>query len=96
MSGVRVSWDTPWALHARRATNWVEEGLRAPASWRPLLFFALPERLAAHGQVTTTRRLRLKRDRWEATERAPAPITGLTQCLPLFGLPADGRPERHP
>jgi RimJ/RimL family protein N-acetyltransferase len=54
------------------------------------------ERLAAHGQVTTTRRLRLKRDRWEATERAPVTITGLTQCLPLFGLPADGRPERHP
>ncbi len=46
------------------------------------------ERLAAHGQVTTTRRLRLTRDRWEATDRAPVTITGLTQCLPLFGLPA--------
>jgi RimJ/RimL family protein N-acetyltransferase len=54
------------------------------------------ERLAAHGLVTTTRRLRLKRDRWEATERAPVTITGLTQCLPLFGQPADGRPETHP
>src|SRR5690348_12731551 len=46
------------------------------------------ERLAAHGQVTTTRRLRLTRDRWEATDRAPVTITGLTQCLPLFGRPA--------
>ena len=35
MSGVRVSWDTPWALHARRATNWVEEGLRATADGGP-------------------------------------------------------------
>jgi RimJ/RimL family protein N-acetyltransferase len=54
------------------------------------------ERLAAHGQVTTTRRLRLTRDRWEATGQAPVTITGLTQCLPMFGLPADNRPQRHP
>ena len=54
------------------------------------------ERLAAHGQVTTTRRLRLTRDRWEATGRASVTITGLPPCLPLFGLPAESQPERHP
>ena len=53
------------------------------------------ERLAAHGQVTTTRRLRLTRDRWEAAGRVPVTITGLPSCLPLFGLPAESRPERH-
>jgi hypothetical protein len=25
ISAVRVRWDTPWALHARRATKWVEK-----------------------------------------------------------------------
>jgi RimJ/RimL family protein N-acetyltransferase len=47
------------------------------------------ERLAAHGEVTTTRRLRLTRDRWQATDRAPVTVTGLRRCLPLFGLPDD-------
>jgi RimJ/RimL family protein N-acetyltransferase len=45
------------------------------------------ERLAAHGRVTTTRRLRLTRDRWEAADRVPVTVTGLARCLPLFGLP---------
>jgi len=54
------------------------------------------ERLSAHGQVTTTRRLRLTRDRWEATDRASVTIAGLPPCLPLFGLPAESQPERHP
>ena len=45
------------------------------------------ERLAAHGRVTTTRRLRLTRDRWEAADRVHVTVTGLAQCLPLFGLP---------
>ena len=49
------------------------------------------ERLAAHGQVTTTRRLRLTRHQWESTDRPPVTITGLAPCLPMFGLPADGR-----
>ncbi len=48
------------------------------------------ERLAARGRVTTTRRLRLTRDRWEATDRVPVTVTGLAPCLPLFGLPGDG------
>lgn len=48
------------------------------------------ERLAAGGRVTTTRRLRLTRDRWEAADRAPVTVTGLAPCLPLFGLPGDG------
>ncbi len=48
------------------------------------------ERLAARGRVTTTRRLRLTRDRWEAASRVPVTVTGLAPCLPLFGLPGDG------
>lgn len=48
------------------------------------------ERLAARGRVTTTRRLRLTRDRWEATDRVPVTVTGLGPCLPLFGLPGEG------
>ena len=48
------------------------------------------ERLAAHGQVTITRRLRLTRERWEAADRVPVTITGLEPCLPLFGLRGDG------
>ena len=49
------------------------------------------ERLAARGQVTTTRRLRLTRDRWEASGRVPVTVTGLARCLPLFGLPVASR-----
>jgi RimJ/RimL family protein N-acetyltransferase len=49
------------------------------------------ERLAAHGRITTTRRLRLTRDRWEAADRVPASVAGLAPCLPLFGLRDDGR-----
>lgn len=52
------------------------------------------ERLAARGQVTTTRRLRLSRDRWEASGRVPVTVTGLARCLPLFGLPGGGRPDQ--
>jgi RimJ/RimL family protein N-acetyltransferase len=48
------------------------------------------ERLAAHGRVTTTRRLRLTRDRWEAADRVPVTITGLAPCLPFFGLLGTG------
>jgi len=33
------------------------------------------------------RRLRLIRDRWQATDRVPVTVTGLDPCLPLFGLP---------
>jgi hypothetical protein len=44
------------------------------------------ERLAAGGRATTTRRLRLPRARWEMSERIPVPVTGLSPCLPLFGL----------
>ena len=44
------------------------------------------ERLAASGCATTTRRLRLPRARWEMSERIPVSVTGLSPCLPLFGL----------
>lgn len=53
------------------------------------------ERLATHGRVTTTRRLRLTRDRWQAADRMPVAITGLAQCLSQFWLPSDGLPERQ-
>jgi RimJ/RimL family protein N-acetyltransferase len=46
------------------------------------------ELAVAHGRVTTTRRLRLTRDRWQTADRIPVTITGLPPCLPLFGLPA--------
>jgi RimJ/RimL family protein N-acetyltransferase len=48
------------------------------------------ERLAARGRATTTRRLRLTRDRWEAADRVPVTVTGLAPCPPLFGLPGEG------
>jgi hypothetical protein len=35
ISAVRVSWDTPWALHARRATKWVEKACGHPAEGSP-------------------------------------------------------------
>jgi RimJ/RimL family protein N-acetyltransferase len=38
------------------------------------------------GRVTTTHRLRLPREQWEATNRSPVTITGLAACRPLFGL----------
>ena len=47
------------------------------------------ERLAAHGRATTTRRLRLTRDRWQATDHVPVTVTGLAPCRPLFGLHSD-------
>jgi RimJ/RimL family protein N-acetyltransferase len=47
------------------------------------------ERLAARGRATTTRRLRLTRDRWQATDRVPVTVTGLAPCRPLFGLHSD-------
>ena len=54
------------------------------------------ERLAAHGRATTTRRLRLTRDRWQATDRVPVTVTGLAPCRPLGSTamihPEDGAP----
>jgi len=50
------------------------------------------ERLAKNGQVTTTRRLRLSRARWEKSDRIPVSITGLQPCLPLFGLQEHDEP----
>ena len=53
------------------------------------------ERLAAAGHATTTRRLRLPRARCEMTDRIPVSVTGLTPCLPLFGLPTAVDPDQH-
>ena len=34
----------------------------------------------------TNIRLRLPRARWEMSERIPVSVTGLSPCLPMFGL----------
>lgn len=46
------------------------------------------ERAARDGRVLTTRRLRLSRSRWEQFATVPVTVTGLQQCLPMFGLRA--------
>jgi RimJ/RimL family protein N-acetyltransferase len=51
------------------------------------------ERYVVRGRATTSRRLRLPRDRWEAHRHVPVSIDGLSPCLPLFGLPDPDRPE---
>src|SRR5438445_1469750 len=65
--GVRVRWDTPWALHARRATKWVEEGLRAPADGGPHAV-----RIEAHQPRPTRSRARIRDTRLrDAASKAP-------------------------
>jgi len=39
------------------------------------------------GRPALTRRLRLERADWQATQTIPVQIHGLPPCLPLFGLP---------
>jgi RimJ/RimL family protein N-acetyltransferase len=49
----------------------------------------------AGGQVRTTRRFRLSRERWERFRQTPVTISGLDPCLPLFGAgPAGAGPAR--
>ncbi|WP_327287498.1 GNAT family N-acetyltransferase [Streptomyces sp. NBC_01198] len=43
------------------------------------------------GRRTTMRRLRLPRAGWEVGRRVPVTTTGLTPCLPLFGLPPEAK-----
>ena len=50
------------------------------------------ERAASAGRATTSFRLRLSRARWQAHARNPVSITGLSPCLPLFGLGEDASP----
>ena len=38
------------------------------------------------GEVVVSDRLRLDRDDWLSTDRAAVGVTGLTECLPSFGL----------
>ncbi|WP_228539528.1 GNAT family N-acetyltransferase [Nocardia sp. XZ_19_385] len=42
---------------------------------------------AVRGKPAVLRRLRLTRARWEAAPRVPVEVTGLAECLPLFGVP---------
>jgi RimJ/RimL family protein N-acetyltransferase len=44
------------------------------------------EQWDVHGRRATMRRLRLSRASWETHQRVSTTITGLTPCLPLFGL----------
>ncbi|MER5641064.1 GNAT family protein [Kitasatospora sp. NPDC002227] len=48
------------------------------------------ERYVVRGRPVTSRRLRLPRERWAELPHPPVSITGLTPCLELFGLPAEG------
>ncbi|MFI6368324.1 GNAT family N-acetyltransferase [Nocardia sp. NPDC050630] len=41
---------------------------------------------AVRGKPATIRRLRLTRTGWEAHRSVPVEVTGLTECLPLFGV----------
>jgi RimJ/RimL family protein N-acetyltransferase len=45
------------------------------------------DRFDAQGTLRLVRRLRLTRDTWHARPRPAVTVTGLTPCLPLFGLP---------
>ena len=41
---------------------------------------------AVRGKAAVLRRLRLTRARWEAYRSVPVEMTGLAECLPLFGV----------
>ena len=44
------------------------------------------ERYVRRGTAVTSLRLRLDRETWQRTRSVPVTITGLEQCLPMFGL----------
>ncbi|WP_227838670.1 GNAT family N-acetyltransferase [Nocardia aurantia] len=44
---------------------------------------------AVRGKPAVMRRLRLTRARWEAHRSVPVDVTGLPECLPLFGVRAE-------
>lgn len=62
--------DNPAPLGVSRKLGYTDDGIT-----RDLL----------HGEVVVSQRLRLTRERWQATERPPVVIEGLEPCLPLFG-----------
>ncbi|MFH9355272.1 GNAT family N-acetyltransferase [Kitasatospora sp. NPDC017646] len=47
------------------------------------------DRHVVRGRPATNRRLRLTRSRWETHEHIPVSISGLSPCLPMFGLPTE-------
>jgi RimJ/RimL family protein N-acetyltransferase len=47
------------------------------------------------GVPVREQRFRLERERWALVEHPPVEITGLEQCLPLFGLGDGGRESEH-
>lgn len=53
------------------------------------------DRHVVRGRPTTTRRLRLTRARWETHEHTPVSTSGLSPCLPMFGLPDDSGKDRQ-
>lgn len=63
--------DNPASLAVSRKLGYQHDGL---------------SRKARRGAPAEQIRLRLPRDRWHETDRPAVTITGLTPCLPLFGL----------
>lgn len=56
-----------------------------------------PDGIARHairGRPAVIRRLRLTRERWEAHRRVPVEVTGLAECMPLFGIEEDPAQRR--
>ncbi|MFE6776105.1 GNAT family N-acetyltransferase [Streptomyces sp. NPDC057702] len=54
------------------------------------------ERVVSQGRPATLRRLRLARADWRPDPDLPITVTGLTPCLPLFGLDPRAAPEQAP
>ncbi len=50
------------------------------------------ERHVVRGQPAIMRRLRLTRAHWETHRQVPVSVTGLSPCLPMFGLSDDSLP----
>jgi RimJ/RimL family protein N-acetyltransferase len=63
--------DNPASLAVSRKLGYAEDGIDV---------------LCRRGQASVTRRLRLDRERWAATQAVPVTIVGLEPCLAMFGL----------
>jgi RimJ/RimL family protein N-acetyltransferase len=65
--------DNPASLGVSRKLGYADDGI---------------ELHARRGAAAVTRRVRLDRQTWEATQTVPVTIEGLEPCLRMFGLPA--------
>jgi RimJ/RimL family protein N-acetyltransferase len=66
--------DNPASLAVSRKLGYADDGIELEVS---------------RGGRAVTRRLRLDRATWEATQTVPVTITGLERCLEMFGVPID-------